>query len=164
MNVLKKLQASSLQSLLKLKLSSLPSRLDWYPSISLSSSSSMSSKLLSFSSKSVVKQYSQNPFLNLSLILLEVQWKYLHLQHLLHLPLHPMLSYHPKTPSHPSYEWWCLLCLFFQSTTRYFHQYLLMRWINDIASIISLWTRIFHVRPHSIGETRFLFICEKLIF
>ena len=27
-----------------------------------------------------------------------------------------------------------------------------------------LWTRIFHVRPHSIGETSFLFICEKLIF
>ena len=27
-----------------------------------------------------------------------------------------------------------------------------------------LWTRIFHVRPHSIGETRFLFICENLIF
>ena len=24
--------------------------------------------------------------------------------------------------------------------------------------------RIFHVCPHSIGETRFLFICEKLIF
>ena len=28
---------------------------------------------------------------------------------------------------------------------------------------MELWTRIFHVRPHSIGETRF-FICEKLIF
>ena len=27
-----------------------------------------------------------------------------------------------------------------------------------------VWTRIFHVRPHSIGETRFLFISEKLIF
>ena len=27
-----------------------------------------------------------------------------------------------------------------------------------------LWTRIFHVRPHSIGETRFLLFCEKLIF
>ena len=27
-----------------------------------------------------------------------------------------------------------------------------------------VWTRIFHVRPHSIGETRFLFICENLIF
>ena len=27
-----------------------------------------------------------------------------------------------------------------------------------------LWTRIFHVRPHSIGETRFLLFYEKLIF
>ena len=27
-----------------------------------------------------------------------------------------------------------------------------------------LWTRIFHVRPHSIGETRFFIIFEKLIF
>ena len=27
-----------------------------------------------------------------------------------------------------------------------------------------MWTRIFHVRPHSIGDTRFLFISEKLIF
>ena len=26
-----------------------------------------------------------------------------------------------------------------------------------------MWTRIFHVRPHSIGETRF-FISEKLVF
>ena len=26
---------------------------------------------------------------------------------------------------------------------------------------VMLWTRIFHVRPHSISETRF-FICEKL--
>ena len=31
--------------------------------------------------------------------------------------------------------------------------------------ITKVWTRIFHMRPHSIGETRFLFtICEKLIF
>ena len=28
--------------------------------------------------------------------------------------------------------------------------------------VANLWTRIFHVRPHSMGETRFLF-CEKLI-
>ena len=27
-----------------------------------------------------------------------------------------------------------------------------------------LWTRIFHVHPHSIGETRILLFCEKLIF
>ena len=27
-----------------------------------------------------------------------------------------------------------------------------------------MWTCIFHVRPHSIGETRFLFICGNLIF
>ena len=30
--------------------------------------------------------------------------------------------------------------------------------------LLEVWTRIFHVRPHSIDETRFLFICEKLIF
>ena len=30
--------------------------------------------------------------------------------------------------------------------------------------MVYVWTRIFHVRPHSIGETRFLFICENLIF
>ena len=33
---------------------------------------------------------------------------------------------------------------------------------NDGLIMANLWTRIFHVRPHSIGETRF-FICEKLI-
>ena len=35
-------------------------------------------------------------------------------------------------------------------------------WCSPEAS--RLGTRIFHVRPYSIGETRFLFICEKLIF
>ena len=29
---------------------------------------------------------------------------------------------------------------------------------------MNLWTRIFHVRPHSISETRFFLICEKLSF
>ena len=35
--------------------------------------------------------------------------------------------------------------------------------LTQIDAKALLWTRIFHVRPHSIGETRF-FICEKLIF
>ena len=26
------------------------------------------------------------------------------------------------------------------------------------------WTRVFHIRPHLNDETRFLFICKKLIF
>ena len=34
--------------------------------------------------------------------------------------------------------------------------------ISNVFFKTLLWTRIFHVRPHSIGETRF-FICEKLI-
>ena len=32
-------------------------------------------------------------------------------------------------------------------------------YMHSISSIdIQVWTRIFHVRPHSIGETRFLFV------
>ena len=30
--------------------------------------------------------------------------------------------------------------------------------LNELEKFISLWTRIFHVCPHSIGETRFLFV------
>ena len=40
-------------------------------------------------------------------------------------------------------------------------------WDNRVLELVGMevvWTRIFHVRPHSIGETRFLFICENLIF
>ena len=34
----------------------------------------------------------------------------------------------------------------------------------QFGGLANVWTHIFHVRPHSIDETRFLFICEKLIF
>ena len=37
-------------------------------------------------------------------------------------------------------------------------------WDEMMEILKRVWTRIFHVRPHSIGETRFLFICENLIF
>ena len=34
----------------------------------------------------------------------------------------------------------------------------MMKWVVESSEYDLLWTRIFHVRPHSIGETRFLFV------
>ena len=37
-------------------------------------------------------------------------------------------------------------------------QFYYPRVVLDFYQSMTMWTRIFHVRPHSIGETRFLFV------